>query len=141
MVYSRARMLPPAKISGTTINQTIIAEGSIIHAAKISNSVVGIRSRIGKGSNIVSCYIMGNDFYETMDEIDHNNERNIPKLGIGDNCELTNVIVDKGSRIGNNVTIIGGNHLENADHSLFSIKDGIIVIKKGAVINDGFELK
>ncbi len=141
MVYSRARMLPPAKISGTTINQTIIAEGSIIHAAKISNSVVGIRSRIGKGSNIVSCYIMGNDFYETMDEISHNNERNIPKLGIGDNCELTNVIVDKDSRIGNNVTIIGGNHLENADHSLFSIKDGIIVIKKGAVINDGFELK
>jgi len=140
-VYSRSRMLPPAKISGTTINQTIIAEGSIINAESISNSVVGIRSRIGKGSKITSCYIMGNDFYETLDEIKKNDEFNIPKLGIGINCELKNVIVDKDCRIGNNVSIIGGNHLENADHSLFSIKDGIVVIKKGAIINDGFELR
>lgn len=140
-VYSRSRMLPPAKISGTTINQTIIAEGSIINAESISNSVVGIRSRIGKGSKITSCYIMGNDFYETLDEIKKNDETNIPKLGIGINCELKNVIVDKDCRIGNNVSIIGGNHLENVDHSLFSIKDGIVVIKKGAIINDGFELR
>ncbi len=141
MVYSRARMLPPAKISGTLIDQTIIAEGSIIHAAKISNSVIGVRSRIGKGSEIVSCYIMGNDFYETIEEISRNDEQDIPKLGIGDYCILNKVIVDKDCRIGNNVTIIGGNHFSNADHSLFSIKDGIIVIKKGAVINDGFELQ
>ncbi|MEI2749941.1 MAG: glucose-1-phosphate adenylyltransferase [Ferruginibacter sp.] len=141
MVYSRARMLPPAKVSGTTIEQTIIAEGSIIHANSISNSVIGIRSRIGEGSKIVSCYIMGNDFYETIEEIAHNYIKGIPKVGIGDNCTLTNVIVDKDCRIGNNVTIVGGNHLPDADHSLFAIKDGIVVIKKGAVINDGFELK
>ena len=141
MVYSRARMLPPAKISGTQINQTIIAEGSIINAESIDNSVVGIRSRIGKGSKIVSCYIMGNDFYETLAEIAHNDERNIPKIGIGDHCQLTNVIVDKDCRIGNHVTIHGGQHLENMDHSLFSVKDGIVVVKKGAIINDGFELR
>ena len=140
-VYSRSRMLPPAKISGTTINQTIIAEGSIINAELISNSVIGIRSRIGKGSKITSCYIMGNDFYETLDQIKKNDETNIPKLGIGNHCELKNVIVDKDCRIGNNVSIIGGHHLENTDHSLFSIKDGIVVIKKGAIINDGFELR
>ncbi len=140
-VYSRSRMLPPAKISGTTINQTVIAEGSIINAELISNSVIGIRSRIGKGSKITSCYIMGNDFYETLDQIKKNDETNIPKIGIGNHCEFKNVIVDKDCRIGNNVSIIGGNHLENADHSLFSIKDGIVVIKKGAIINDGFELR
>jgi glucose-1-phosphate adenylyltransferase len=141
MVFSRARMLPPAKISGTTIDHTIIAEGSIIHAEKISNSVIGIRSRIGKGSNIVSCYVMGNDFYETIEEIAHNQERGIPKVGIGDYCNLTNVITDKDCRIGNNVIITGGSHLEDMDHSLFAIKSGIVVIKKGAIINDGFELK
>jgi glucose-1-phosphate adenylyltransferase len=141
MVYSRARMLPPAKISGTTIHQTIIAEGSIINAESINNSVVGIRSRIGKGSKIVSCYIMGNDFYETLSEIEYNQSKNIPKVGIGDNCQLTNVIVDKDCRIGDNVTILGGHHLENMDHALFSVKDGIVVVKKGAVIHDGFELK
>jgi glucose-1-phosphate adenylyltransferase len=141
MVYSRARMLPPAKISGTTIEQTIIAEGSIIHANKIFNSVIGIRSRIGQGSTITSCYIMGNDFYETIEEIALNFIKGIPKVGIGDNCHLTNVIVDKDCRVGNNVSINGGNHLPDADHALFTIKDGIVVIKKGAVINDGFELK
>lgn len=141
MVYSRARMLPPAKVSGTTIEQTIIAEGSIIHASKIANSVIGIRSRIGLGSVIVSCYIMGNDFYETIEEIAHNFNRGIPKLGIGDHCSLTNVIVDKDCRIGNNVIINGGSHLPDSDHSLFAVKDGIVVVKKGAIIPDGFELK
>ncbi len=140
MVYSRARMLPPAKISGTNIQHSIIAEGSIIHAASIANSVIGIRSRIGKGTAITSCYIMGNDFYETIDEMNHQHERRIPKLGIGDNCELVNVIVDKDCRIGNNVVIKGGNQFENSDHPLFSIKDGIVVIKKGAVINNGFHM-
>lgn len=140
MVYSRARMLPPSKISGTTLEQTILAEGAIIHAEKISNSVIGIRSRIGTGSNIKSCYIMGNDSYETILEIAHNFERGIPKLGIGDNCTLTNVIVDKDCRIGNNVQIIGGTHLPDFDHSLYAIKDGIVVIKKSAIIPDGFKV-
>lgn len=140
MVYSRARMLPPAKISGTHLQQTIIAEGSIIHADSISNSVIGIRSRIGKGSRLTSCYIMGNDFYETMDEMNQDHQRQIPQLGIGDYCELLNVIVDKDCRIGNHVKIKGGKHLENADQAFYSIKEGIVVIKKGAIINDGFEL-
>jgi glucose-1-phosphate adenylyltransferase len=140
MVFSRARMLPPAKISGTKINQSLIAEGAIIHAETISNSVVGIRSRIGKGSIITSCYIMGNDFYETINQINDNDSNHIPKLGIGDYCELNNVIVDKDCRIGNHVKINGGAHLENMDHPLFSVKDGIVVIKKNAMINDGFEL-
>ena len=140
IVYTRARMLPPAKISGSTIARALISEGCIIHAQSITNSVVGIRSRIGAGSVIDSCYIMGSDFYETIAEIAHNYERGIPKVGIGDNCELTNVIADKDCRIGNNVKIKGGPHLEDGDHSLLTIKEGIVVIKKGATIHDGFTL-
>ena len=140
IVYSRARMLPPAKISGTHLEQTIVAEGSIIRAKFISNSVIGIRSRIGDGSELTSCYIMGNDFYETIEEITYDYGRGLPKVGIGDNCKLTNVIVDKDCRIGNNVVITGGTHLSDSDHSLFAIKDGIVVIKKGAVVPDGFEI-
>jgi glucose-1-phosphate adenylyltransferase len=83
---------------------------------------------------------MGNDFYETLEEIANNHEKGIPKVGIGDNCYLSNVIVDKDCRIGNNVRINGGSHLPDADHSLCTIKDGIVVIKKGAIVPDGFEL-
>jgi glucose-1-phosphate adenylyltransferase len=138
VVYSRARMLPPAKISGTTLEKTVIAEGSIISASRIENSVIGIRSRIGHGSTIVSSYIMGNDYYETLAELQNNTDKGLPKVGIGDRCYIRNTIVDKNCRIGNDVRINGGNHLANSDHSLYTIKDGIVVLKKGAVIPDGY---
>ncbi len=138
VVYSRARMLPPAKISGTTLERTLIAEGTIIHASRIENSVIGIRSRIGEGTTIVSCYMMGSDYFETLEEITHNSERGVPKLGIGDRCYIRNVIIDKNCRIGNDVRINGGSHLPDFDHSLYTVKDGIVVLKKGAVLPDGF---
>ena len=137
-VYTRARMLPPAKISGTTLEKTIIAEGSIILASRIENSVIGIRTRIGHGTTIVSCYLMGGDYFETLDEMNHATARGIPKIGIGERCYIKNTIIDKNCRIGNDVRINGGHHLPNTDHSLYTVKDGIVVIKKGAIIPDGF---
>jgi glucose-1-phosphate adenylyltransferase len=56
-ILTRARILPPSKISGTTLEKTMIAEGSIIQASRIENSVVGIRTRIGKGTTIVNSYL------------------------------------------------------------------------------------
>ncbi len=137
-IYTRARMLPPAKISGTTLEKTIIAEGCIINASRIENSVIGIRTRIGNGTTIVSSYLMGSDFYETLEEMLSHVERGIPKLGIGERCYIRNAIIDKNCRIGDDVRINGGPHLENTDHSLYVIKDGIVVVKKGAVLPNGF---
>lgn len=137
-IYTRARMLPPAKISGSTLEKTIIAEGCIINASRIENSVIGIRTRIGVGTTIVSSYVMGGDFFETLDEMKHNAERGIPKLGIGDRCYIRNAILDKNCRIGDDVRINGGHHLENTDHSLYTVKDGIVVVKKGAIMPNGF---
>ena len=137
-VYSRARMLPPAKISGTTLEKTVIAEGSIINASRIEQSVVGIRSRIGHGSTVVNTYLMGNDYYETIDEMDQNRQKGLPMIGIGERCYIKDAIIDKNCRIGNDVRINGGKHLANTDHALYTVKDGIIVVKKQAVIPDGF---
>jgi glucose-1-phosphate adenylyltransferase len=137
-VYTRARMLPPAKISGTTLEKTIIAEGCIINASRVENSVVGIRTRIGSGTTVVSSYIMGSDFFETMEDMKQSASRGIPKIGIGERCYIRNAIIDKNCRIGNDVRINGGSHLENADHSLYTVKEGIVVVKKGAILPDGF---
>lgn len=137
-IYTRARMLPPAKISGTTLEKTIIAEGCIINASRIESSVIGIRTRIGIGTTIVSSYLMGIDYYETIEEISHDKEHGLPSVGIGDRCYIRNCIVDKNCRIGDDVRINGGSHLENTDHPLYTVKDGIVVIKKGAVIPNGF---
>ncbi|MEO6682115.1 MAG: glucose-1-phosphate adenylyltransferase [Ginsengibacter sp.] len=137
-VYTRPRMLPPAKISGTTIIDTIAADGCIIHAQRIENSVIGIRTRIGLNTQIYRCYVMGTDYHETIEEMAFAFENNLPKIGIGDNCYINNAIIDKNCRIGNNVRINGGANLENTDHELYTIKDGIIVVKKESVLPDGY---
>ena len=137
-IYTRARMLPPAKVSGTTLEKTVIAEGSIINASRMDQCVVGIRSRIGHGSTVVSTYLMGNDYYETLADINSAHQKGIPLLGIGNRCYIKNAIIDKNCRIGDDVRINGGHHLENTDQPLYAIKDGIVVVKKGAIIPNGF---
>jgi glucose-1-phosphate adenylyltransferase len=138
IIYTRPRMLPPAKISGTTLERTIISDGSIIHASRVENSVIGIRTRIGLGSTVVNTYIMGSDYYETFDDMNLAASRGIPTLGIGERCYIRNAIIDKNCRIGDDVRINGGPHLENTDHSLYTVKEGIVVVKKGAVLPNGF---
>ncbi|MFN5476538.1 MAG: glucose-1-phosphate adenylyltransferase [Sphingobacteriales bacterium] len=138
IVFTRARMLPPAKISGTTLEKTIIADGSIINASRIENSVIGIRTRIGYGTTVVNTYIMGCDYYETIDEMNRSAASGLPKLGIGERTYIRNAIIDKNCRIGDDVRINGGPHLTPTDHSLYTVKDGIVVVKKGAILPNGF---
>ena len=68
-VFTRARYLPPSKIEETEINDSIISDGCIINGAKVTNSVVGLRSRISKGVQIDSSFMMGADFYQTFDDM------------------------------------------------------------------------
>ena len=138
-IYTRARVLPPSKITGaSTIDKSIVAEGCIINGATIEHSVIGIRSRIGYGSTIINSYLMGNDYYQNLEEIRTNNLKGIINIGIGERCFIKNTIVDKDCRIGNEVRLNGGKHLENVNTDLYTIKDGIIVVKKGAILPDGF---
>jgi glucose-1-phosphate adenylyltransferase len=138
IVYTRARMLPPAKVSGTTLEKTIVADGCIINASRVENSVIGIRTRIGTGTTVVNTYIMGSDYYETLEEMKHTASRGLPKVGIGERCYIRNAIIDKNCRIGDDVRINGGTHLPDSDHTLYTVKDGIVVVKKGAVLPNGF---
>jgi glucose-1-phosphate adenylyltransferase len=135
-IYTRARMLPTSKISGTTLNRSVIGEGCIIHAAKIERSVIGIRSRIGADSTVINTYMMGNDTYETLQEINQNKISNV--MGIGERCFIKNAIIDKNCRIGDDVRINGGHHLKDTETDTYCIREGIVVIKKGAEIPKGF---
>jgi glucose-1-phosphate adenylyltransferase len=134
-IFTRARILPTSKISGTALDKAVIADGCIIHAAKVERSVIGIRSRIGKDSTIINTYMMGSDFYETLDEIQSNKIDIL--LGIGERCYIKNAIIDKNCRIGDDVRINGGKHLADLETDTYVIKEGIVVIKKGAVIPIG----
>ena len=136
-IFTRSRMLPPSKISGTTLEKAIIAEGCIVQASRVEHSVLGIRARIGRGTTIANCYVMGSDRYQTLHEINEANRIGTPLLGIGDRCYINNAIIDKNSKIGNDVRINGGAHLAEGDFGLYVVKDGIVVVKKGAVIANG----
>jgi len=134
IIYTRPRLLPPTKFFGTTFKKSVVAEGCIIHAKKIEGSLIGIRSRIGEKTEIKNAILMGNDFYQTLEELVLSKE--IP-MGIGKNCQIEKAIIDKNSCIGDNVIIKGGDHLKNTEEEAYSIVDGIIVVKKGAVVKSG----
>lgn len=134
IIYTRPRLLPPTKFFGTTFKKSVVAEGCIIHAKKIDGSLIGIRSRIGEKTEIKNAILMGNDFYQTLEEIVLSKE--IP-MGIGKNCFIEKAIIDKNSCIGDNVIIKGGDHLKNTDEEAYSIVDGIVVVKKGAIVKSG----
>lgn len=136
-IFSRARMLPPSKISGTTLEKTLISDGCIINASRIERSVIGIRTRIGVGTTIVCSYIMGSDYYETLDQLKQAANAKTPTMGIGDRCYIRNAILDKNCRIGSDVRINGGTHLPDGDHDKYVVRDGIVVVKKEAVIPNG----
>jgi glucose-1-phosphate adenylyltransferase len=134
-VYTRARILPTSKFTNTILNKTVIADGCIINAEKIERSVIGIRSKIGKETIVTKTYMMGNDKYESLEEI---SEKRIEiQLGIGDRCFINNCIIDKNCIIGDDSRINGGLHLKDIETDTYLVKDGIVVIKKGAVIPKG----
>ena len=73
---------------------------------------------------------MGADYYENIhDECAINAEGN-PSIG----NIIRNTIVDTNARIGSNVRIANHQEREDCDDTFYSIRDGIVVIHKNAVI-------
>jgi len=136
-IFTRARMLPPSKVSGTHLERTIISDGCIINASRIFRSIIGIRTRIGTDTIIESCYVMGSDNYQTLEQIEESKASDSPIMGIGDRCVIKNAIIDKNTYIGNDVKINCGKKLEDGDYGTHTVQDGIVVIKKRAVIPNG----
>jgi glucose-1-phosphate adenylyltransferase len=136
-IYTRARMLPPSKISGTLLESSIIADGCIISAKEVTHSIIGVRTRIGTGTIIENCYVMGSDNYQTLEQIAELKESASPIMGIGNNCHIKNAIIDKNTYIGDDVIINCGEKLEDGDYGTHTVQDGIVVVKKRAIIPSG----
>lgn len=138
-IYSRSRYLPPSKIQGCDIDNSMISEGCILSGVKVRNSIIGLRSRIDEGTNIENSIIMGADFFESIDQIQSNLEMNLPHLGIGKNTFIRKSIIDKNVRIGNDVRLLNESGVEYFDSAdgIYFIRDGIIIVPKDAQILDG----
>jgi glucose-1-phosphate adenylyltransferase len=136
-IYTRARFLPGSKLHNCRLQQSLVAEGSFLNGSDIRNSVIGIRSRIGYETTISRSYVMGADFYETLDQFEENARLNIPNIGIGAHATITNAIIDKNARIGNNVIINNTKNHTHFDGDNFYVRDQIVIIPDGAIIPDG----
>jgi glucose-1-phosphate adenylyltransferase len=136
-IYTRSRMLPPSKMTGTYLEKAIIADGCIINASKITRSIIGIRTRIGFSSIIENCYVMGSDSYQTLEQIKESQLSHSPVMGIGDRCHIKNAIIDKNTYIGDDVRINCGDPIPDGDYGPYVAQDGIVILKKRAVIPNG----
>lgn len=138
-IYTRSRYLPPSKVHNCDIDNSMISEGCILNGVYARSSIIGLRSRIDKGARIENSIIMGSDFFESIEEIQNNNNRQVPHIGIGQNTVIRRAIVDKNARVGNNVQLINQNNIETADgeNNCYYIREGIIIVPKNSIIRDG----
>ena len=136
-IYTHPRNLPCSKLNNCTLHQSVIADGCLLDGTHITHSIIGVRSRVGVGTTIKNSIIMGADGYESAEEAAADAGRGIPNVGIGHNCTIINAIIDKNVRVGDSVSIINAHNLQERDEEIYNIRDGIIVVPKGAVIPSG----
>jgi len=138
-LLTRSRYLPPSKIDDCEIRNSIISEGCIINGARINNSLIGLRSRLGNGSQIEASYMMGADYYQTLEAMQVDLEAGRPWIGVGQGTIVRRAIVDKNARIGAGVRLLNEAGIEEADgpNGSYYIRDRIIIVPKNGLIPDG----
>ena len=133
-VHTHARALAATKIEGARMTNALVSEGSIIVDAEVERSLIGIRSRVGRGCVIRNSLILGADFYEKTTPDPSSGK---PAIGIGDNSVIENAIIDKNARVGANVRLVNEAKVEHADGPCWHIRDGLIIVPKDTVVPEG----
>ncbi len=136
-IYTQARFLPPSKVNGAAVERSIISEGCILNHCRITGSVVGLRSVVDRDSEIAQSILMGADYYEPAETRARSAAEGLPRLGVGGSTRIEGAIVDKNARIGERCVISSAGKPDTLDHPLYYVRDGIVIIPKGAVIPDG----
>lgn len=136
-VFTHPRLLPATKVEACTVTNALLSEGCILVGAQIERSVIGIRSRIGKGTTIRDSLVLGADYYETLEEIARDAARGIPPMGIGADSVIEHAIIDKNARIGSGVRIVNEAGAQEKDGDGYFIREGIVIVPKNGVVPDG----
>ncbi len=135
-IFTSHTNLAGPKIYNSHISHSLICEGCLIEADEVTNSILGPRTVIKRGSIILHSYIMGNDFYEPPIKT----ERLPAKLQIGEHCIIRKALIDNHVFIGNGVQLINKDNLETYDSDGVYIRDGIIIVNRGTSLPDGYIL-
>ncbi|HEV3167911.1 MAG TPA: glucose-1-phosphate adenylyltransferase [Isosphaeraceae bacterium] len=138
-IFTRPRNLPCSRLAGVKVVDSLISDGCVIgKGSVIEHSVIGVRAQIADNVTVRNSYIMGADSYEAAKQIAANARLGRPNNGIGANSVIENAIVDKNARLGRNVRILNeAGIVESEEHPLYTIRDGIVVIPKFTIFQDG----
>ncbi len=137
-IYTKDRYLPASKFNNCNIDSVVIGDGSIVTDSYLHHCVLGMRSYIGEGSWLEDTVMMGADYYETEEQLAANAGKGRPHMGVGARCRVKGAIIDKNARIGDGCTLIAdgkadGTYVDGA----VIIRDGVLVVPKGAVLPAG----
>jgi glucose-1-phosphate adenylyltransferase len=130
-IYTHPRFLPGTRAYDCRIEAAIVAEGCYLDQCEISDSVVGIRTHVETGTKITRSVLLGADFYEEEVAVA------ATPLGIGKNVVLDRVIIDKNARIADGVRLVNDANVDHADGDGYYIRNGIIIVPKGAEVKQG----
>jgi glucose-1-phosphate adenylyltransferase len=128
-IYTRPRFLPASRIHNCQIDEAIVAEGCYLDSCQVRESVVGIRTTIHSGATITRSVLLGADAYDER-------QTDLP-LGVGKGAVLDRVIMDKNARIGEGARLVNERGLQDVDGDGYFIRNGIIIVPKGAVVKPG----
>ncbi len=140
-IFTHARFLPASKLNSCRVERAIMADGCILTDATIRHSLIGVRSIVGQGTRLDDVVMMGADYFETMEDVEEARARSEPAIGVGKNCNIRNAILDKNVRIGDDVVLDPEGLPDNFGPGVdVSIRDGVMVVCKDAVIPNGFTM-
>jgi glucose-1-phosphate adenylyltransferase len=139
-IYTRARLLPASKIQRATIVSSVISDGCIVESADLVDALVGVRSVIRGGARLKRTYMMGADFYEDEASRGLNRIREIPDLGLAEDCEVENAIIDHNARVGRSVKLLNRQGHQEYEDEYVTIRQGIIVVRRDGIVPDGYSI-
>jgi glucose-1-phosphate adenylyltransferase len=138
VIYTRMRNLPASRVNAADVVHSLISDGCHVEAgSRLERCVIGVRSQIGPNVELRDTILLGADRYETAGEKAANKKRGEPDVGIGSDSVIQKAILDKRCRIGKNVRIVNQGSRGDFDGENYFIRDGIVVVPKGAVLRDG----
>ncbi|MEW4489483.1 glucose-1-phosphate adenylyltransferase [Thalassoglobus sp. JC818] len=140
-IYTRPRFLPSTRVDNAEIKESLISDGCVIEGtSKITHSLIGLRSYIGKNASITGVVLMGADYYPSDPRGATKNAAD-PPIGIGEGTIIEGAIVDKNCRIGKQVVIRKPNGCpEDGRCGPVIVRDGVIVVPRGTILPDGWKL-
>ncbi|MBN2587266.1 MAG: glucose-1-phosphate adenylyltransferase [Candidatus Fermentibacteraceae bacterium] len=137
-LYTSARALPGARVNDCSFSESIVCDASDVEGSRFSRCILGLRGKVRSGTVMENCVFMGSDYWEGHYLDPRNHHPDMLPLGVGRDCLIRNAIIDKNARIGDGCRLENAAGVEEYTSDLYCIRDGIIVIPKNAVLEDGF---